>query len=126
RVRAGRDPVPDSQRRPARESVPSAVGPAVPAPHGAGGGRRGPNWRSVEGSVSRDPAVRYAQNGRAFVRWVDGHVIEPVEWGELIEAVPPQWQNSVAGLARSCAGAWLEFAQELEQRAGTTSEAGVA
>ncbi|AZM59166.1 MULTISPECIES: ParB/RepB/Spo0J family partition protein [unclassified Streptomyces] len=126
RVRAGRDPVPDSQRRPARESVPSAVGPAVPAPHGAGGGRRGPDWRSVVGSLSRDPAVRYAQNGRAFVRWVDGHVIEPVEWGELIDAVPPHWQNSVAELARSCAGAWLEFAQELEQRARTTSEPGVA
>ncbi|MEU5524442.1 ParB N-terminal domain-containing protein [Streptomyces sp. NPDC047860] len=129
RLRAGRDPVPDSQRRrPARESVPSADGPAepAPAPHGAGGTRRGPDWRSVVGSLSRDPAVRYAQNGRAFVRWVDGHVIEPVEWGALIDAVPPHWQHSIAELARSCAGAWLEFAQELEQRARTTSEPGVA
>ncbi|GGX22339.1 hypothetical protein GCM10010297_49380 [Streptomyces malachitofuscus] len=126
RLRAGRDPVPESQRRPAREPVPSAGGPAESPAQGAGGTRQGPDWRSVVGSLSRDPAVRYAQNGRAFVRWVDGHVIEPVEWCELIDAVPPHWQHSVAELARSCAGAWLEFARELEQRARTTSEPGVA
>ncbi|KES08654.1 hypothetical protein BU52_00985 [Streptomyces toyocaensis] len=126
RLRAGRDPVPDSQRGPAREPVPSAGGPAESPRPSAGSIRQGPDWRSVVGSLSRDPAVRYAQNGRAFVRWVDGHVIEPVEWCELIDAVPPHWRNSMAELARSCAGAWLEFAQELEQRARTTSGPGVA
>jgi hypothetical protein len=66
--------------------------------------------------------VKYAENGRAFVRWIDGHVIEPVEWDELIDAVPPHWLSSVAELARSCAGAWLQLAQELDQRERTQAE----
>ncbi|TQL19175.1 ParB-like chromosome segregation protein Spo0J [Streptomyces sp. SLBN-134] len=126
RLRAGRDPLPVSQRGTEPRPGPSAGGPAEPPRHRAGGSRQAPDWRSVVGSLSRDPAVRYAQNGRAFVRWVDGHVIEPVEWCELIDAVPPHWHNSMAELARSCAGAWLEFAQELEQRARTKTEPGVA
>ncbi|WP_437091048.1 ParB/RepB/Spo0J family partition protein [Streptomyces sp. enrichment culture] len=126
RLRAGRDPVLSSQRGTAREPDPSADGPSESQRRRTGGARQSTDWRSVLGSLSRDPAVRYAQNGRAFVRWVDGHVIEPVEWCELIDAVPPHWRNSVAELARSCAGAWLEFAQELEQRARTKSEPGVA
>nr|WSY51189.1 ParB N-terminal domain-containing protein [Streptomyces sp. NBC_00886] len=126
RLRAGRDPVLGSQRGTAQEPDPSADGPAESRQHRAGSTRQSTDWRSVVGSLSRDPAVRYAENGRAFVRWVDGHAIEPVEWCELIDAVPPHWRNSVAELARSCAGAWLELARELEQKAQTKPEPGVA
>lgn len=125
RLRAGRDPVLGSQRATVREPGPSSDGPARSRGHGADS-TRSADWRSVLGNLSRDPAVRYAENGRAFVRWVDGHVIEPVEWCELIDAVPPHWRGSVAELARSCAGAWLEFARELEQRATAKSGHGVA
>ncbi|MWA09116.1 ParB/RepB/Spo0J family partition protein [Streptomyces sp. BA2] len=105
RLRAGQDPVLTSRHVCAKEREPSQ------------NTRQSIDWRSVRGDLSRDPAVRYAENGRAFVRWVDGHLIDPVEWGALIDAVPPHWQGSVAELARSCAGAWLELARELEQRA---------
>ncbi|WP_233221496.1 ParB/RepB/Spo0J family partition protein [Streptomyces carminius] len=125
RLRAGRDPVLGSQRGTAREPGPSGD-PAKARRPGAGGTRPRTDRRSVLGGLSKDPAVRYAENGRAFVRWVDGHVIEPVEWGELIDAVPPHWRSPVAELARSCAGAWLELAQELEERARTKPEPGVA
>ncbi|WP_225801886.1 ParB/RepB/Spo0J family partition protein [Streptomyces sp. NK15101] len=121
RLRAGRSPFLGARRGADQEPDPSES-----QRHGAGRAPESADWRSVLGSLSRDPAVRYAENGRAFVRWVDGHVIEPVEWGELIDAVPPHWRDSVAELARSCAGAWLEFAQELEQRSGTTPEPGAA
>ena len=120
RLRAGRDPVLGSRSGTAQEPPPSPGGPAEPQRPRAGSAQQSTDWRSVLGGLSRDPAVRYAENGRAFVRWVDGHVIEPVEWCELVEAVPPHWRNSVAELARSCAGAWLEFAQELEQGAHET------
>jgi len=80
-----------------------------------GNARQSIVWPSVRGNLIRDPAMNNAENGRAFVRWVDGHVIEPAEWSELIDAVPPHWRKSVAELARSCAGAWV--AQELEDRA---------
>ncbi|WP_371872163.1 transcriptional regulator [Phytohabitans houttuyneae] len=117
RLRAGRDPVPQ-QRRPAdEERPPSADASVTVLRRRTGTARQSTHWPSVRGNLIRDPAVKYAENGRAFVRWVDGHVIEPTEWGDLIDAVPPHWRKSVAELARSCAGAWLAFAQELEERA---------
>lgn len=122
RLRAGRDPVLTSQPGTAKERGPSVEGAVKAQRHRVGNARQSIDWRSVRGNLSKDPAVKYAENGRAFVRWVDSHAIEPVEWCELIDAVPPHWRNSVAELARSCAVAWLEFAQELEQRApGATS-----
>jgi ParB-like chromosome segregation protein Spo0J len=128
RLQSGQDPVLTSQRGgaalPAQRGVapaergPSVNGAAEPPRRRTGSARQRMDWPSVRAYLSRDPAVRYAENGRAFVRWVDGHVIEPAEWRELIDAVPPHWRKSVAELARSCAGAWLAFAQELEDRAG--------
>jgi ParB-like chromosome segregation protein Spo0J len=117
RLRSGRDPVLTPQRGAAEEHGPSVDGAVDSQRHRTGNARQSLDWPSVRGNLSRDPAVKYAENGRAFVRWVDGHVIEPVEWGEFIDAVPPHWRKSVAELARSCAGAWLAFAQELEDKA---------
>ncbi|MFF1715880.1 ParB/RepB/Spo0J family partition protein [Streptomyces sp. NPDC058268] len=133
RLRAGRSPVLSPRRGTAQKHQPSVAGALMAQRQGEppserqsmGTARQNIDWPSVRGDLSRDPAVRYAENGRAFVRWVDGHLIDPVEWGGLIDAVPPHWRNSVAGLARSCAAAWLELAQELEQRAGTQSELAV-
>jgi hypothetical protein len=115
RLRAGQDPLLPSQRAD-KECEPAVDGPVEQRP-GSGSARHRTDWRSVRDSLSRDPMVKYAENGRAFVRWIDGHLIESVEWCGLIDAVPPLWQDSVAELARSCAGAWLDFAQQLEQRA---------
>ena len=120
RLRAGRDPV-EPQRGAVEEPEPSGDGTAEPQLSSAGRSRHRIDWASVRGNLSRDPAVRYKENGRAFVRWIDGHVIESAEWGELIDGVPPHWHKSVAELARACAGAWLAFAQELEERTADTT-----
>lgn len=119
RLRAGRDPVLTPQRSTAKERGPSVDGAVESQRYRIGSALQSIDWRSVRSNLSRDPAVKYAENGRALVRWIDGHVVEPVEWCGLIDAVPPHWRNSVAELARSCAGAWLELAQELEQKART-------
>lgn len=116
RLRAGRDPVLTPQRGIVEERKPPVNGAVDPQRRRTGTARQHIAWSSMRGNLSRDPAVKYAENGRAFFRWVDGHVIEPAEWGDLINAVPPHWRKSVAELARSCAGAWLAFAQELEDR----------
>ncbi|MFE1439657.1 ParB/RepB/Spo0J family partition protein [Streptomyces sp. NPDC058739] len=113
RVRAGQEPVLETRPGTARgETTERAV---APERYAGDVSREGVDWNTVRDHLSRDPAVRYAENGRAFVRWVDGHLVDPVEWGELIDAVPPHWRDSVAALARSCAGAWLRFARELER-----------
>ena len=117
RLRAGRDPVLTPQRGTTEEPEPSVDSATKSLRRRTGNARQGIDWPAARGNLSRDPAVKYTENGRAFFRWVDGHVIEPAEWVEFIEAVPPHWRKSVAELARSCAGAWLAFAQALEDRA---------
>lgn len=117
RLRAGRDPVLTSQRGTGEECGPSVDGAVDSQRHRAGDAGRRVDWPSVRGNLGRDPAVRYAENGRALVRWLDGHVVAPAQWGGLIDGVPPHWRTSVAELARSCAGAWLALARELEDRA---------
>jgi hypothetical protein len=115
-VRTGHDPVLSHQRGAGEGRAPSGDG-AVDSPRRrTRNARQSIDWASLRGNLSRDPAVRYAESGRAFVRWVDNHVIEAPEGGELIDAVPPHWRKSVAELARSCAGAWLALAEELEDR----------
>jgi ParB-like chromosome segregation protein Spo0J len=121
RLRAGRDPVLTSQRDTDTESGPSADGAAEPQPRGMGGVPLRVDWQSLQAKLSRDPAVKYADSGRAFVRWMEGHVVEPAEWAGLIDAVPPHWRNSVAEVARSCARAWLELARDLEQKGAGAS-----
>lgn len=122
RLRAGRDPVLSPRTGTTDTREPSVDEAVEPRRHRMGNTPQRGDWRVVRGSLSSDPAVKYAESGRAFVRWVDGHVVDPVEWGGLVDAVPPHWRCSVAELARSCAEAWLEFAQELEQRARTQSD----
>jgi len=114
RLRTGRDPVLTPQRGAAEKGEPSVDSAVDSQRRRTGHARQGIDWPSMRGNLSRDPTVKFAENGRTFVRWVDGHVIEPAEWGELIDAVPTHWRKSVAELARSCAGAWLAFAKELE------------
>ncbi|WP_407561864.1 ParB/RepB/Spo0J family partition protein [Streptomyces sp. 184] len=112
RLRAGRDPLPPR--------------PALPDPRSSGPprtrtttGTRAEGWRAVRDGLARDPSIRYAESGRAFLAWADDHVLEPGDLDELADAVPPHWRAAVAEVARSCAAAWLEFARELEQRART-------
>ncbi|GIF47573.1 hypothetical protein Afe04nite_21120 [Asanoa ferruginea] len=116
RLLAGHDPVLPVQRGPADGSDPSSE-PAPALRNRTVGARQNVQWPSVRGNLIRDPAVKYAESGRAFVRWVDAHVVDPSEWSGIIGAVPPHWRKSVAELARSCAGAWLAMAQELEEKA---------
>jgi len=117
RLRAGRDPVLTPQHGIVEEREPSADGTVESQRRRVRNTGPSIDWPSLRGNLTRDPTVRYAENGRAFVRWVDGHVIEPAERDQLIDAVPPHWRASVAELARSCAEAWLAFAQALENRA---------
>ncbi|MBG0566534.1 ParB N-terminal domain-containing protein [Actinoplanes sp. NEAU-A11] len=106
RLRAGQDPVLTSQR-----------GAVEYRRRRTGGARESACWPAVRENLSRDPAVRYAEKGRVFVRWVDAHVIERAEWAELVAAVPPHWRESMADVARSCAAAWQALADELEDPA---------
>lgn len=116
RLRAGQDPVLPAQRTPVEDRNPCRYVQPEPPRRRRGSAYSVIDWRSLRGNLARDPAVRYAENGRAFVRWIDDHVIEPGERPDLVDAVPAHWRESVADLARSCAEAWLALARQLEER----------
>ncbi|MEU6731716.1 ParB/RepB/Spo0J family partition protein [Streptomyces physcomitrii] len=67
--------------------------------------------------LSEDPSLRLNEAGRRALRWlhhysVDGNGIETLGQG-----LPCHWAPDVADLARSCAAAWAELAEQLQQRA---------
>ena len=67
--------------------------------------------------LSRDPAVRMTEHGRALLRWLHSqsqHVDK--DWGLLATHVPDHCMCLVADLACSIADAWLELASEMRRR----------
>lgn len=74
-------------------------------------------WPSVRRKLGKDPSLRYAESGRAFLQWMDVHATGLQEWSAIaLEAIPPHWLDEVAALARSCGEEWHRFAAELERR----------
>ncbi|WP_327000775.1 ParB/RepB/Spo0J family partition protein [Dactylosporangium sp. NBC_01737] len=112
RLRAGQDPVPATARVAAGDGGTSLDGGSEPPRRRTAG--RTVDWPSVRGNLSKDPSVKYAESGRALVRWLNTHVIEHGGLSDVAGAVPAHWRGSVAELARSCAEGWLALAQELE------------
>jgi ParB-like chromosome segregation protein Spo0J len=67
-------------------------------------------------NLKMDPSMRYSEHGRSTIRWLDAHMVRPTDWTGLVDALPPHCTYVVSELARSCAAAWQELAEELEQR----------
>ena len=67
--------------------------------------------------LSRDPAVRLTERGRAMLRWLNSQSQQVDKNGGLLVAhVPDHSMGLVADLACSIAEAWLELASELRRR----------
>jgi hypothetical protein len=98
-----------SARPPAPERIPPAVG-RMPR------GNEVLHWPSIRQKMTRDPALKYAESGRALVKWLDAHVVDAEDWKSVVDAVPPHWSNDIADLARSCAERWLDIAHALGWR----------
>ncbi len=113
RMRRGDDPVPERQR---------AQGDRVLSRCS----RRGPRhrrrrsepaaWPSIRPRLIKDPTIRYINSGQELLRWFDTHVIAGQSWQGVVDAIPPHWTDTIAGLAYSCGDQWYEFARALERR----------
>ena len=66
-----------------------------------------------------DPSLRFSDDGRDLLRWLDGHDIDRAGWEKAAEAVPAHCATIVAELARRWAREWQEFAEEVEQTPGS-------
>jgi hypothetical protein len=66
--------------------------------------------------LANDPALKYTDNGRAFMSWMVMHVISSGEWREFVETVPPHWLGALSSVADRAGQEWIEFAEELRRR----------
>lgn len=64
-------------------------------------------------SLKRDPAVRYSDDGRALVRWLESRLIHEEDTDRVLR-VPAHQKASVARAARMIAARWNEIARRLE------------
>lgn len=69
-------------------------------------------------NLSRDPAVRMTEHGRAMLRWL--HLQSQQfnrDWGTLANRVPDHCMYQVADFAYSLAESWIEVASEFRRHA---------
>ncbi len=113
RIRRGEDPTPPKRRRatgprvepPVRPTVAPARSTVEPVDH-----------LSILGRLRSDPSLRYTESGRALLRWLGPRVIGQSDWEDALRDVPPHCAIVIARIARGCARAWAELAEELERR----------
>jgi ParB-like chromosome segregation protein Spo0J len=48
-------------------------------------------WSGKSAKIANDPALRYTEGGRAFLRWMTQHALRAEDWRELVSAVPVHW-----------------------------------
>jgi hypothetical protein len=104
-------PAPAADRSPADR--PAA--PPVWAIHPGAGARSAarPTWSAISGKLAGDPALRYTEGGRAFLRWMSMHSMQADEWREFIDAIPQHWLEEVGRMAISMSEEWRQFAERL-------------
>jgi ParB-like chromosome segregation protein Spo0J len=127
KIRRGADHAAGTPDQPAENvaarpvAVPALVPPApVGIIHG-GGARTAPRlaWPAISAKLTADPALRYTDGGRAFLRWMALHSMQADEWREFIDAIPQHWLKEVSRIAVSMSEEWQQFANRL----GTKLEA---
>lgn len=73
-------------------------------------------WPAISVKLSRDPALRYTDGGRAFLRWMAQHAMQADEWRDFADAIPQRWLKDVWQLAATISDEWREFAEQLRYR----------
>jgi hypothetical protein len=68
----------------------------------------------------RDPSLRHSEHGRQLLRLLQFNAAGTQDWPGVAAAIPPHCAPIIGRLARHYAQKWLDFAQELDQRARTT------
>jgi ParB-like chromosome segregation protein Spo0J len=121
RIRRGADHAAGAPVRPLEQiaDAPAPASPAVsPSPvriiHGAGA-RHAPRlaWPMISAKLAADPALRYTEGGRAFLRWMAMHSMQADEWREFIDAIPQHWLEDVSRIATAMSEEWRHFAERL-------------
>jgi hypothetical protein len=70
-------------------------------------------WSAIGTKLAADPALRYTNGGRAFLRWMTQHSTHADEWREFVDAIPEHWRHEVGRIARTMSEEWRQFADQL-------------
>jgi ParB-like chromosome segregation protein Spo0J len=108
RLLVGAPPVPESHRPPDRASARGgqqggAVQPAA-----------GIDPVSIMEVLRKDPALRYTESGRNLLKWLGSRGAVLAEWPTVAAEVPDHCSVLVSRVARICADAWINLANELD------------
>lgn len=101
RVQSGADPVPERDCDDGEPPSAPQVAPADP--------------RAALRRLRQDPSLRLSEAGRAVLRLLEAGSLDPAVWARLATSVPPHCADSVIEVARGCAAAYSQFAQQLEK-----------
>lgn len=104
RMALGQDPVPERLRAAERSAVEVPVVRTEVRQPGA-----------TLPILRRDPSLRFSENGRTVLRWLEAHAVGSREWAAVVDGVPSHCRELVADMARGCAEAWAEMAEALER-----------
>jgi ParB-like chromosome segregation protein Spo0J len=117
RVARGEDPVPDRYRSAGRPDT-AAPGP-VPEQKRVTRTRykeATPDRQALLTKLRNDPSLTSNEAGRNFLRWLHRHSVDSDDLKDVCHGLPDYWAPVVAKLARTCATAWIQMAEQLEQR----------
>ncbi|MBO0916168.1 ParB/RepB/Spo0J family partition protein [Streptomyces laculatispora] len=120
RIDRGEDPVPGRYRE-VRPALLTPVGPdrRRPAAAPADGEREAVvvDRNRLLAKLNEDPSLRLSESGRRALRWLRHYSVTGQDIETLAHGLPCHWAPEVADLARSCAAAWSELAELLQERA---------
>ena len=101
RLRAGEDPIPQRQR--STRTAAQLDEDESPV-----------DVNALFNGLSRDPSLRYSEQGRSLLRWLERRMLVRDQWFEIPAYVPPHCAGIVAEIARACASSWSNLADRLD------------
>jgi len=116
----------DVRERLSREEDPVPAGVAakrrnaVPTKHGRDNidvCSQSSNHRKLLEQLSKDPSMRFSQNGRALLQLLGIHTVGPELRNAFVHSIPPHCTKVVAELARESAEIWRQLAEQFERLA---------
>lgn len=119
RINEGKDPVPTRYSHPAGPRPVAASPPRgnTASPGRGNASRPGPaSYKAVLSKLMDDPSLKFSDSGRGLVRWLGRYCLDAGDSEAQARNVPDHWAGPLADLARSCAGSWSSFADQLERR----------
>jgi hypothetical protein len=75
-----------------------------------------PTWAGIAAKVANDPAVRYTDGGKEFLRWMAAHASDPDRWRDFASTIPAHWHSVIAPIADSISKEWSQFADRLNAK----------